>query len=161
AAQPRENEFAALLKKEAERLLDRGADAFLFHDDLAESNRPFYFHEFAALAGQHGLQFLAEADFFDMQESMHPAPVVAALKQFAGNIILKEQYLDFLKCRRFRQTLLCHADVPLNRELKPGLVRRYLIAAQVQPKSACPDLSAAAFEGFTGPRGVTLQTDDP
>src|SRR5262245_58029332 len=161
AAQTRENEFAALLKKEAERILDRGADPYVFHDDLAEINRPFYFHEFAALAGQHRLQFLAEADFFDMQESIHPAPVVEALQQFSGNVVLKEQYLDFLKCRRFRQTLLCHANVPLNRELKPGLVRRYLIAAQVQPKSACPDLSAGAVEGFTGPRGVTLQTDDP
>src|SRR5262245_60447416 len=55
-------EYAALLRKEAQRLLDGKSDHALFHDDLGEINRPFYFHEFAALAARHGLQYLAEAD---------------------------------------------------------------------------------------------------
>jgi SAM-dependent methyltransferase len=160
AGQTGEDEFAALLKKEGERILARGADPILFHDDLGAINCPFYFHEFAALAGQHGLQFLAEAEFFDMQESVHPAPVVEALKQL-GDVVLKEQYLDFLKCRRFRQTLLCRANVRLNREPAPGLMRRYLIASQAKPVSARPDLSPGAVEGFTGQRGVTMQVDEP
>jgi SAM-dependent methyltransferase len=35
----------------------------LFHDDLAETNHPVYFHEFVEHAGCYGLQFLAEAQF--------------------------------------------------------------------------------------------------
>ena len=161
AGQMKDSEYAALLRKEAQRLLDRRADPILYHDDLADINRPYYFHEFAALAGQHGLQFLAEADFFEMQDTMQPPAVLEALKQFSGNIVLKEQYLDFIKCRRFRQTLLCRDAVGLQRTLQPGLVRSYLIASQTKPNSATPDLKAGVLEGFTGPRGTTMQADDP
>jgi SAM-dependent methyltransferase len=155
-----ENAYTAVVKTEAQRILDRGADALLFHDDLAEINRPFCLHEFAALAGQHGLQFLAEADFFEMQDSIFGPPVVDALRQLGGNVVLKEQYLDFLKCRRFRQTLLCREDVPLSRELKPGVVRQFLIASQAKPESPSPDLSAGAVVGFTR-AGATMQVDEP
>src|SRR5262249_23504641 len=53
AGQVRQDELSALIRKEAERLLGHDAP-FLFHDDLAEVNRPFYFHEFMALAGRYG-----------------------------------------------------------------------------------------------------------
>jgi SAM-dependent methyltransferase len=151
---------AAAVKREAKRILDRGIDALLFHDDLAEINQPFYFHEFAALAGHHGLQYLAEADFVEMQVAAHPPPVVAALRQLGDDIVVKEQYLDFLKCRRFRQTLLCRADVPLKREMAPGLMRQFLIASDANPVSTNPNLSAGAAEEFSA-RGATLQVDDP
>lgn len=161
ATPTKESAYAALLKSEAERLLDRQADPILFHDDLAEINQPFYFHEFAALAGQYGLQFLAEADFFEMHDLTHPPAVAEALQQFSGNLILKEQYLDFLKCRRFRQTLLCRDEVRLNRQVQPAQLRNYLIASETKPMSASPDLGAAVVERFIGPRGVTMQVDHP
>jgi SAM-dependent methyltransferase len=160
AGQPWEDEFAMLLKKEAQRMLDRAADAFLFHDDLAEVNDAYYFHEFAALAGRHGLQFLAEADFPDMQECLYPREVTDAVRQIC-DVVRREQYLDFLKCRRFRKTLLCHQELHLDRDLKPALLRRFRIASQAQPKSASPDLGAGAIEGFTGPCGALLQVDHP
>jgi SAM-dependent methyltransferase len=161
AGQTADNEFAAVLKKEAQRILQRGADSFLFHDDLADINQPYYLHEFVALARQHGLEFLAEADYFEMQDWMYPAAVVEALKPFSDNVVLKEQYLDFLKCRRFRQTLLCHQDVRLNRQLQPGVVRQFLIASQARPKPADPDSPGGAVAEFTGPRGSRLQVDEP
>jgi SAM-dependent methyltransferase len=160
AAQAAEGTSSAVVKTEALRILDFGADAVLFHDDLAEINRPFYFHEFAALAGQHRLQFLAEADFSALQDSAHSPPVAEALAQLDDNIVLKEQYLDFLRCRRFRRTLLCRDDVPLNRALTPGMVRQFLIASNAKAESPCPDLSAGVFETFTGPGG-SMQVDDP
>ena len=42
--------------------MEHGDDG-LFHDDLAPINDPVWFHEFAAHAGRHGLQYLAEAAF--------------------------------------------------------------------------------------------------
>jgi SAM-dependent methyltransferase len=157
AGQTKDDEFAALLKKEAQRILRRGADAFLFHDDLAEVNQPYYFHEFAALAGRYGLQFLAEADFSEMQDWMQPAAVIEALAPFAENIVLKEQYLDYLKCRRFRQTLLCQEGVPLGRKIEPGLVRRFLIASPARRQADRAD----AVEQFTGPRGARVEVEEP
>jgi methyltransferase-like protein len=160
AAHAAEGTPSAVLKAEAQRILDRGADAVLYHDDLAEINRQFYFHEFVALAGQHRLQFLADADFSTQQDSAHPPPVVAALAPLRGEVVLQEQYLDFLRCRRFRRTLLCRDDVALNRELTPGRVRQLLIASNAKAESPTPDLSAGKFETFVGQNG-SMQVDDP
>ena len=60
--------------RQAERLLER-SDETLFHDELAAINEPVYFHEFAAHAARHGLQYLAEADFFEMQTGVLPEAV--------------------------------------------------------------------------------------
>jgi SAM-dependent methyltransferase len=51
--------WQALVEEEIENLLEHG-DGSLFHDDLAEINEPVYFHEFAAHAGRHGLQYLGK-----------------------------------------------------------------------------------------------------
>ena len=63
---PGEHGLGALMRDQAERMLAR-SDATLLHDELAEVNDAVYFHEFAAHAARHGLQYLAEADFFEMQ----------------------------------------------------------------------------------------------
>ncbi len=42
---------------------------------------------------------------------------LAALNRLAdGDLIAFQQYLDFARYRKFRQTLLCHAEVPLRHE---------------------------------------------
>ena len=38
--------------------------------------------------------------------------------------ITREQYLDFVRCRRFRQTLLCRAGVALDRAIVRSGSRR-------------------------------------
>jgi hypothetical protein len=113
-----------LVRQEAERLAGRTAQS-LFHDDLAECHSPVYFHEFVERAAGHGLQYLAEADFFEMLDSSEPPEVSGMLRQLARDPIDKEQYMDFLKCRRFRQTLLCHAGLPLNRHIESAQMRQF------------------------------------
>jgi methyltransferase-like protein/SAM-dependent methyltransferase len=103
--------------------------ASLFHDELAPVNSPLYFHEFIRQAAGHHLQYLAEAAFHEMQDPNLLAQAAEVLKGLRGNPIEREQYLDFLKCRRFRQTLLCHADVALNRQLNPSAMRGFFASA--------------------------------
>jgi hypothetical protein len=66
-----DNEPATMLGAEAAEL-SRRSDALLFHDVLAEINEPYLFSEFVALAAEHGLQFLAEADLREMQTDVLP-----------------------------------------------------------------------------------------
>jgi SAM-dependent methyltransferase len=96
---------------EAEIESVRGAPGWMiYHDLLAQTNDAFYFHEFAQQAAAHGLEFLAEADFFEMSYAHLPESARETLAEMERqDVLLKEQYLDFLKRRRFRQTLLCHA----------------------------------------------------
>ena len=60
------------MRRQAERLLER-SDETLFHDELAAVNEPVYFHEFVSHAASCGLQYLAEADFFEMQTGVCPS----------------------------------------------------------------------------------------
>jgi methyltransferase-like protein/trans-aconitate methyltransferase len=154
--------YGALLKEQLELLTGHRHREQIYHDDLADLNTPLYFHQFVAHAEKHGLQYLAEADYFEMQDYIYPAPIREALRQFGDEqIVAKEQYLDFLKCRVFRQTLLCHKDAPIQRKIDPALMTRFYFESQAKPASGQPDLRAGAVEEFRGPRGAKLQTDFP
>ena len=61
-----DGELARLLFDEQLQHLSETAPWVLYHDDLAGTNRAFYFHEFAAEARRHHVQYLAEADFVEM-----------------------------------------------------------------------------------------------
>jgi hypothetical protein len=108
---------------EVERMLKLDAGWFL-HDDLAPINDGFYFRDFAAHAGRHGLQYLGDADPDLMFDS------ATALDRLGGNVIEREQYLDFLYFRRFRQSLLCREEVPLDRPVGPEHMDRFLFSSQ-------------------------------
>jgi SAM-dependent methyltransferase len=147
------NEFGAIMSRHAERLLERSAET-LFHDELAAVNHAVYFHEFAADAARHGLQYLAEADFFEMQIGTMPEPVATELLG-VEDPVRREQYLDFLKGRMFRQTLLCRSELAVERSPRPRVLERMAVSS---PVSAGREGGRMRFEG---PSGSTLTTDHP
>lgn len=113
------------LKSDLEGLLQREAGHF-FHDDLADINDPVYFHQFVDHAARHSLQFLGESELKTMGYgglAQETRQVLAALDP-----LTREQYLDFVRLRRFRQTLLCRSDVPLERTVSPEKITRLLLA---------------------------------
>lgn len=112
-------------------------------------------------ARQHDLQFLGEADFFDMVPRGLTPKAVEVLDSIKDDIVLKEQYLDFMRGRHFRKTLLCHADVPLERALKSECVKSYLITMSAKPESPTPSFEAGAKDTFQGGTGASLTTADP
>jgi methyltransferase-like protein len=84
------------------------------------------------------------------------------LQQFGPeNEILKEQYLDFLKGRSFRQTLLCRREIKLKRTIDAQLIGGFFISAAKPLVSAEPDLRPGSAADFTGAKGARLQTDFP
>ena len=130
---------------------------------LAPINVPVYFRQFVAHAQQHRLQFLAEANLHDMQERGYPPEIARQIEQLAGgSVIQKEQYLDFLKNRRFRKTLLCRDDVILDRSLRREVIRSMHVGSQARPVSEHPNIaSPGVVEEFRGPRGSAMSTDYP
>ena len=90
------------------RAIAERTDSALFHDDLAVPNDPVYFHEFVAHAGRFGLRYLAEAELHSMSGAGLSADARAFLS--SQDPISREQYLDFVRMRRFRQSLLRHED---------------------------------------------------
>ncbi len=149
-----------ILFEEEGQHLSETAPWAVYHDDLADTNRAFYLHEFVADARRHQLQYLGDADFFEMQAETYPEPVAEGLERFAGtDVVVKEQYLDFIKGRRFRQTLLCRDEVALDRSLGPERIAELYVASPARSVSASPDLREGVAELFRGPRGAALETD--
>jgi SAM-dependent methyltransferase len=115
-----------MVDDEIERLL-AGNPGWLFHDDLAAVNESFYFRDFAAAAARHRLQYLGEAEEHLMFDPR------GALAGLAGDVIEREQYLDFLYFRRLRQTLLCRDDVALQRTIGPERMDGFLFSSPARP----------------------------
>lgn len=151
-----EHEFGAIMRRQGERLLER-SDQTLFHDELAAVNEPVYFHAFASHAARCGLQYLAEADFFEMQTGVLPEPLSNELLRIE-DVVRREQYLDFVKGRMFRQTLLCRAELELDRSPQPLILERLAVSSPAQPTGPSDRKGGVTFEG---PTGSTLTTDHP
>lgn len=134
----------------------------IYHDILAEENTAFYFYQFAQQAAQQGLQYLSEADFCEIQPMYFPEEVQAVLNQFGEeHLILKEQYMDYLKCRIFRQTLVCRSEVKLDRKPQPQLIRNMFFSAPGLKNLGEINLAAGAIEEFKVTERTKLQTDFP
>ena len=114
---------------EAREMLER-SDDILFHDDLAPVNDPVWFRDFAAHAGRFGLQYLGEAG---------PGP-----RDLPGT----EQYADFVRMRAFRQSLLCRAEVRLEREVAAPHMERFHFSAGGDPVDA---VTAALHDAYPLP----------
>ena len=154
------NAYSKFLQNEMGRIGPR-ADSFLLHDELEEINNPLYFHEFVTLAEAHGLQYVTEVDFRGALPNFWPPEVVQALTQMATNVVEMEQYLDFLRSRTFRQTLLCHAGLEINRTIEPAQLRKFHVAARAVPESERPDIRSRTVEKFKGLDGASLAIDHP
>jgi methyltransferase-like protein/ubiquinone/menaquinone biosynthesis C-methylase UbiE len=137
------------------------SDALLLHDVLEDTNRPVNFYQFAEHATRHGLQYLTDADFSSATPSSLSPQVVQELRVLAKNTIELEQYMDFLRNRAFRQSLLCHADVNIDRMIRPEIVRRLMISSRARPDSKEPDITTVSKEKFKGLDGSIFTTDHP
>jgi methyltransferase-like protein len=129
---PEDNAYSSLLRGESERLRNN-ADSYVLHEHLETINEPIYFYQFADAAAAKGLQFIAEAQSgARWLEGLGPE-ADQAVRQVARDIIEYEQYLDFLRNRMFRRSLMCHADVTLDRNLDPKRVRKLYVASSAVP----------------------------
>lgn len=154
-AQAEDTPYRILLEHAYQRV--RGhPDEYLYHDDLSEIREPCYFHQFAEHAQQHRLQYLSEAVYFENFNSF-PPHVQAALDSLGSNL-LREQYLDFFHGRKFRQSLLCHQDVSIQRETPPWMLRPMYIAA---PARRLEDVGRGGGQPFEGLNGSFAETDVP
>lgn len=150
------------MREEARHVAFERPEAVLFHDDLAGVNQPYYFHEFAALAGRHGLQFLAEADVSDMENDIFPPAVAERLRQLGEmDVLLQEQYRDFLQLRRFRQTLLVREETAIARPPTPDRVRGLSVAIETRPDLPAADLAAGVAVTFKVKSGAAVTVDHP
>lgn len=155
AVPPGDSAHAAVLRDELERLRPY-TDGHLFHEYLEDAIEPVYFHQFAERATAHGLQYLGDADVGTMLTGNLPKPTAETLDRIGGDVVRTEQYMDFVRNRAFRQTLLCRRDVPLQRVLTPARVTTLYVGS-----AAAPLASAGPSNTFQAPGGLTFTPGHP
>lgn len=157
AAHPNATVERELLKQEL--AANQMSDSFMYHDILSDVNEPVYFLDFLDQAAAHGLQFLAEADPQSMSTIRLPEPVRSQLESLPDRR-LREQYLDFIYCRRFRQTVLCRTGHPLASHFDPEALNRLFIAGALQPAAPLTDLNDTDLVEFRTPRGQVVKVTE-
>jgi len=95
--------------------------SYLFHEYLEEFNEPFLFSTFMHAAEMHGLQFLSEANPATMSVDDLGEKVIAYVDSLGGDIVTREQCVDILRNRMFRETVLCRSHHELKRDLKASV----------------------------------------
>ncbi|KAA0254959.1 methyltransferase domain-containing protein [Acidobacteria bacterium ACD] len=160
SARDRTENYQRLLRAEKE-WSDKLSPSSYYHDLLEVENVPFWFHEVAAMAARHGLQYLGEVDLAAMPTAaFHPA-MDRLIRSLGGTRVEREQYADVLRNRRFRETLLCRAGVEVREELEPSAVEEMFFASLARASEGTPDLSPGVEARFTSRTGRSLSTDDP
>jgi methyltransferase-like protein/SAM-dependent methyltransferase len=159
--QDTQDEYQLWMKAELKAVLGHD-EGHLYHDELAEISEPLYFTQFFEQASSHELQYLGEADYFEMFDYGFNEPTRETLQQLSQNRVLREQYLDFLKCRRFRQTLLCHREIKVSNP-QPAKLQNMLISSPArcleESVNLQPGVSNTYFNQYQTPKGARCATD--
>jgi methyltransferase-like protein/SAM-dependent methyltransferase len=156
---PEQDAYGVLLRNAVKELKD-SSDSYLAHEFLEDVNEPVYFYEFVERAKGHGLQYLGEATIGVMAACNFPPAVQQKLYQLSSNDVEIEQFMDFVRNRTFRQTLLCHAGQPRDPALKPETVARLQVALRAAPETPDPDVTSAAAVTFKG-KTHSIASADP
>jgi SAM-dependent methyltransferase len=153
--------LSALFGHELDEMLNDRQPAVLYHDDLGTINDPLYFHQFMAHAGRYGFRFVAEAEQNTMETRAFPPAVAGALNGMAErDVTLKEQYLDFLRLRRFRQTMLATGGQPAA-DPDPTRAAHLAFSGLLKADGEPVDLAPGVAVNFRRGKGGVARTDDP
>lgn len=156
ADQSQNGAYRNLLESEVQLLRNAG-NYYLRHEHLSEDNSALYFHQFMARAHAEKMQYVAEADLASMLSANLPPDVARTLSDIAPDILRMEQYMDFLRNRTFRQTLLTHAETPLVRQLSGETLAGLHLSARLE----APQADGKGAMHFAAPGGGGIATGNP
>jgi SAM-dependent methyltransferase len=114
--------YGTYLKEACERL-QHSDPSYIAHEYLEVSNNPCTFSEFNDQAKSAGLQFLSESrPVFSSLNDIAPQ-AQAFVNELGDDVVQREQALDLLRNRAFRETLLCHSQQVIKRDLRASALR--------------------------------------
>ncbi|HLB50400.1 MAG TPA: class I SAM-dependent methyltransferase [Anaerolineales bacterium] len=134
--------------------------SYVVHEFFEGINSPVYFYEFVDQARRYGLQYLADINFRNALDVNLPPDVVRLVDSLTRDRVEREQYVDFLSNRSFRQVLLCRADLPINFAMNSELLRTLWFASPASPETESP-AGAPTAQTFAGVDGARHSTDHP
>jgi methyltransferase-like protein/SAM-dependent methyltransferase len=151
--------YGVLLRSELEFMKEQ-SDHYIYHEQLEDVNDPLYFHQFAGRATARGLKYLGEARVSTMVTGNFGADVQKTLELLAADQIQTEQYLDFVRNRTFRETLLVRAEQSPDWSIAPDRLYRLHLASGGRALKPV-DVTSDAPAQFQSRSGMVLGTTGP
>ena len=148
--------YGKYLRQELE-LLTKVDDSYIAHDFLEVDNDALYFTDFLKAAAQHNLGYLGDAEPSTMIVDNLPSQAAQTLKSLNLNLLATEQYMDFVRNRMFRSTLLCRSESQLNRAINPECLQGFYVTPFISLKQPFSPTQPAIF---TGTGGTELSVGD-
>ena len=152
--------YSTLLRQELETLRQQ-ADHYLYHEHLEDVNAPLYFHQFVERATRHDLRYLGESRITTMVMGNFTPDVKKALETVADDQTQAEQYMDFVRNRTFRETLLVHADRTPNYAIPPSAMYGLHVTTTRKTVEDASDLHSPATVQYHTSSGMTISTSSP
>lgn len=156
--------YGPAIRHEALQLLNETLPAVMYHDDLSAINEPYSVTAFVAEARRHGMDLLAEADFHEFNPTLLGPEAEARFMAMCGeDRVVNDQYLDFLKGRRFRQSLLCRAAVaPSTYALRSEAVLDLDVSGHIRAEPlAGQETGRPGLLRFASSDGASISTNHP
>ena len=152
--------YGASLRKEL-ALLQALPDDYLYHEHLEDENQPLYFHQFAERLQAHQLQYVGETDLQTMVSGGLTATASDTLERIAPDLFTHEQYMDFVRNRQFRATVICHEGVRLRRDVEPSMAEPLSFEFCGHHGEGPVDLAPGQDHLFIGPGDIEMRTSSP
>jgi SAM-dependent methyltransferase len=135
--------------------------SYVLHEFLADYNKAFYFHEFAAEIERYDLQYVTDADFPTEFPRSLSADTVEMIQSYSDTLHEMLQYLDFFTFRMFRRSLLTHKGRELVRNIKPQRLLGLYVHTLAQEELPTPSLRSPLPMSIMGPDEVRLTSNHP
>jgi methyltransferase-like protein/2-polyprenyl-3-methyl-5-hydroxy-6-metoxy-1,4-benzoquinol methylase len=156
--------YGQVIRNQYERVAETN-DVVLYHDDLEPSAEAFFLYQVTEEAARHGLQYLSDARVRLLTGSLlelqaEPGAATKMLQQIpADEWVVREQYFDLINGRMFRETLLCHHEVRLERPVAPSRIRDFHFLSDIVSSDSELDPRQSGTAEFKTRAGQKLRTD--
>ena len=112
---------------------------YLYHEYLEAHNQPYWFYEFIKLLDKNALQYLGDTDLSSMINLHWPDETRELLNHISPTQYELEQYMDMLRCRRFRCSLFVHHAREVTRSIEPKLFKDFYYSYKACDKWSTPE----------------------
>ena len=123
---------------------------------LAPAGEPLSLTQVLQAASAAELAYLGDLDLPSMTDFGLPESARQRLSEAKHDPIRYEQYLDFVRGRAYRHTLLVGPHVAVDRNVTPDRLEGLAVASALRPVAANIDLTNDTQEDFRHPSGTVL-----
>lgn len=139
--------------------LESAHPSYLYHDFLEANNDAILFSDFAEHIATHQLKYLCESELHTMFASTLP-PAGERFLDAYDDMLVQEQYIDYLRLRTFRMSLLVHEESSVNYDVSLSLLDDYALYSSLQAPSKL-HLDTTRPVSFTRPDGKPVDVAQP